>query len=41
MSVFDAKDYLEGFRSEIDTWVTDELKDKKMSELKATWIDQL
>ncbi len=41
MSVFDAKDYLEGMRSEIDTWVNDELKEKKMSELKVKWIDQL
>ncbi len=41
MSVFDAKDYLEGMRSEIDTWVNDELKEKKMSDLKVKWIDQL
>ncbi len=41
MSVFDAKDYLEGMRNEIDTWVTDELKDKKMKDLKTIWIDQL
>lgn len=41
MSVFDAKDYLEGMRSEIDTWVTDELKDKPMRDLKVKWIDQL
>lgn len=41
MSVFDAKDYLEGMRNEIDTWVNDELRDKKMADLKVTWIDQL
>lgn len=41
MSVFDAKDYLEGFRSEIDTWVTDEMRDKPMKDLKVKWIDQL
>lgn len=41
MSVFDAKDYLEGMRNEIDTWVNDELKEKPMSELKVKWIDQL
>jgi hypothetical protein len=41
MSVFDAKDYLEGMRSEIDTWINDEMRDKPMKDLKAKWIDQL
>lgn len=41
MSVFDAKDYIEGMRSEIDLWVTDELKTRPMSSLKTKWIDEL
>lgn len=41
VSVFDAKDYIEGMRSEIDVWVADELKSRPMSSLKTTWIDEL
>lgn len=41
MSVFDAKDYIEGMRSEIDLWITDELKERPMSTLKVTWIDEM
>ena len=41
VSVFDAKDYIEGMRSEIDVWIADELKERPMSSLKTTWIDEL
>ena len=41
MTVFDAKDYIEGMRNEIDIWVNDELRERPMSSLNCKWIDQL
>lgn len=41
MSVFDAKDYIEGMRSEIDVFITDEMRDRPLSSLKTKWIDEL
>lgn len=41
MSVFEAKDYIEGMRNEIDLWVTDELRERKLDDLKVIWVDEL
>lgn len=41
MSVFDAKDYIEGMRNEIDVFITDEMRTRPLSSLKAKWIDEL
>lgn len=41
MSVFDAKDYLEGMKNEIDVFITDEMKNRPLSSLKAKWIDEM
>lgn len=41
LSVFDAKDYIEGMRNEIDTFVMDEMKARPLSSLKVKWIDQM
>jgi hypothetical protein len=41
MSVFDAKDMIEGMKGEIDTFLQDELKERKISSLKTKWIDEL
>lgn len=41
MSVFDAKDYIEGMRNEIQLFLTDEAKNRPLSSLKTKWIDEL
>lgn len=41
LSVFDAKDMIEGLSGEIGTFIEDEMKDRKISTLKTKWIDQL
>lgn len=41
MSVFEAKEYIEGMRNEIDTFLTDEMKERPLSSLKVKWIDQV
>lgn len=41
MSVFDAKDYIEGMRNEIDIFITDEMRGRPLSSLKTKWIDEL
>lgn len=41
VSVFDAKDYIEGMRNEIDVFITDEMRERPMSSLKTKWIDEL
>lgn len=41
LSVFDAKDYIEGMRNEIDTFLADEMKARPLSSLKVKWIDQV
>ena len=41
MSVFDCKDLIEGMRNEIDTFILDELKGRKISTLKTLWLDEL
>jgi len=41
MSVFDAKDYIEGMRNEIQLFLTDEAKERPLSSLKTKWVDQL
>ncbi len=41
MSAFEAKEYLEGIRNEINLFVTDELKKRKLDTLIAVWIDEL
>jgi len=40
MNIFDAKDLIEGMRSEIQTFVDDEMKNKKLVALKTKWIDE-
>ena len=40
MSVFDAKDYIEGMRSEIALFIKDEMESRSLSTLKAKWIDE-
>lgn len=41
MSVYDAKDYIEGMKAEIDTFLTDEMKERPLSSLKVKWVDQV
>jgi len=41
LSVFDAKDMIEGMSGEIGTFIEDDLKERKISDLKVKWIDQL
>ena len=41
MSVYDAKDYIEGLRNEIQLFLTEEQKKRSLSDLKTTWIDQM
>ena len=40
-SVFDAKDCIEGLKGELDLFVQDEMKERKMSTLKCKWLDQI
>lgn len=41
MTVFEAKDHIEGLRGEIDLWKQDENRERKLSDLKVKWIDDL
>jgi hypothetical protein len=41
MSVFEAKEHLESMRNDIDIWITDEMRERKMDSVKARWIDEL
>lgn len=41
MSVFEAKEIFEGMKNEINLFVTEENKTRKLSELKTKWIDEL
>src|ERR1035437_4725113 len=41
LSVFDAKDMIEGMSGELGTFVEDYLKETKISMLQTKWIDQL
>ncbi len=41
MTVFEAKDNIEGLKGEIALWQQDEARARKLSELKTTWIDEL
>lgn len=40
-SIFDAKDCIEGMKSELDLFVSDELKTRKFSTLKVRWLDEI
>lgn len=39
-SVFDAKDYIEGMRNEIELFKREEMKLRPLSDLKVKWIDE-
>jgi len=41
MNVFDAKDCIEGMRSELDLFISDEMKTRPLSSLKPKWIDEI
>jgi len=41
MSVFEAKMYFEGMKSEIQTFLNDENKERKLEDLHTKWIDEL
>lgn len=41
LNVYDAKDYLEGMKNEINLFLNEENKGRKLSELKAVWLDEL
>lgn len=41
MNVFDAKDYIEGMRNEINLFLTEEAKERPLKDLKVKWLDQL
>jgi hypothetical protein len=41
MTVFDAKDNIEGLKGEIEIWKQDESRERKLSDLKTKWIDEL
>lgn len=41
MSVFDAKDYIEGMRNEIQLFLTEEAKERPLTDLKVRWLDEL
>jgi len=40
-TVFDAKDILEGLKSEITLFITEENKSRQLSDLKTKWLDEL
>lgn len=40
-SVFEAKEYIEGMRQELETFKRDEMQSRPLSSLKAKWIDEL
>ena len=39
--IFEAKQYIEGMRNEIETFKRDEFQDRPLSSLKTKWIDEL
>lgn len=39
MSVFEAKDIIEGLRGEIDLFKAEEFKDRPLASLKVTWVE--
>lgn len=39
MTVFDAKELIEGMKQEIQLFINEELKDRKLDSLKTSWID--
>lgn len=41
MSVFDAKDYIEGMRNELQLFLTEENKVRKLSDIKPKWLDEI
>ncbi len=41
MSVYEAKDNLEGMKGEIQQFILDELKSRSLSTLKTRWLDEL
>lgn len=41
MSVFEAKTYFEGMKAEVQTFLNDEQKERKLEDLKTKWIDEL
>lgn len=41
MSVFDAKDNIEGMRSEIDLWISEEMKSRTLTSLPKRWLDEI
>lgn len=41
MSIFDAKSYFEGMKTEIQLFVNDELKTRPLESLKTLWIDEI
>jgi len=40
MSVFDAKDYIEGMKSELALFQQEEMKSRPLSSLKVKWVDE-
>ncbi len=41
MTVFEAKDNIEGLKGEIEIWKQDETRERKLSDLKTKWIDEI
>jgi len=41
LNVFEAREYIEGMRSEIETFKADEMKSRPLSSLKTKWIDEI
>lgn len=41
MTVFDAKDYIEGMRNEIALFQQEEMKSRPLNSLKTKWVDEL
>lgn len=41
MSLYDAKDNIEGMKGEIQQFIIDELKSRPLSSLKARWLDEM
>lgn len=41
MSLFEAKTNIEGMKGEIETWLTDEMRERSLESLRTKWIDQL
>lgn len=41
MTVFDAKDHIEGMRNEIQLFLNEEAKNRPLSDLKTKWLDQI